>query len=71
MLTIAQHLNRRRVARHRERTAWDADILKEAAQLYATESSLATVARQFGTDARTVANRFRRAGVPVRYRRGW
>jgi hypothetical protein len=32
---------------------------------------LAAVADQFGIDALTVANRFRRAGVAVRARRGW
>jgi len=32
---------------------------------------LAGVADQFGIDAQTVANRFQRAGVAVRPRRGW
>jgi hypothetical protein len=39
--------------------------------MYAAGSSLAHVADQFGVDAQTVANRFRRAGIPVRPRRGW
>ena len=42
-----------------------------AADLYATGMSLADVAGQFGIDGQTVANRFQRAGVPVRARRGW
>jgi hypothetical protein len=33
--------------------------------------SLADVAHQFGIDAQTVANRFRRASINVRPRRGW
>jgi len=69
--TVAEHLDRHGVPRHHERTAWDADILNEAAELYATGLSLAGVAHQFGIDAQTVANRFRRAGVAVRPRRGW
>jgi hypothetical protein len=33
--------------------------------------SLADVAAGYGIDAQTVANRFRRAGIPIRPRRGW
>jgi hypothetical protein len=69
--TVAGHLDRSGVPRHSEQTAWDDEILKQAADLYATGLSLADVAHQFGVDAQTVANRFRRAGVAVRPRRGW
>ena len=69
--TVAGHLDRQRVPRHNEQTAWDDEILSEAAELYAAGLSLANVADQFGVDAQTVANRFRRAGVPVRPRRSW
>jgi AraC-like DNA-binding protein len=69
--TVAGHLDRHGVARHSELRAWDDEILRHAAELYATGWSLADVADQFGVDAQTVANRFRRAGVVVRPRRGW
>ena len=59
-----------RFSRHRERTAWDSRTLEKAAGLYASGLSLADVADRFGIDAQTVANRFRRAGVAVRPRRG-
>ena len=69
--TVTGHLDRHGVPRHSEQTAWDNEILKQAAELYATGLSLANVAHRFGIDAQTVANRFRRAGVAVRPRRGW
>ena len=69
--TVASHLDRHGVPRHSEQTAWDDEILTQAAELYASGLSLGGVADQFGIDAQTVANRFRRAGVPVRARRGW
>jgi len=59
------------VPRRSEATIWDDNALREAAELYATGLSLADVANRFGIDAQTVANRFRRAGVTVRPRRGW
>ena len=69
--TVVGHLDRHGVPRHSEQTAWDDEILSQAAELYAAGLSLADVAQQYGIDAQTVANRFRRAGVPVRPRRGW
>lgn len=69
--TVAGQLDRHGVPRHSEQTAWDDELLKQAAGLYATGLSLADVAERFGIDTQTVANRFRRAGVPVRPRRGW
>ena len=68
--TVAAHLDRHQIPRHRERTAWESGTLEEAAELYASGLSLADVADQFGIDAQTVANRFRRAGVAVRPRCG-
>ena len=68
--TVAAHLNRHGVPRHYEATAWNGENLRQAAEQYATGSSLADVADQFGIDAQTVANRFRRAGVVVRPRSG-
>ena len=68
--TVAAHLDRHQIPRHRERTAWERSTLEEAAELYASGLSLADVADQSGIDAQTVANRFRRAGVAVRPRCG-
>jgi hypothetical protein len=50
---------------------WNHKTLTSAARSYADGSSLADVAAQFGLDPSTVANRFRRAGIPIRPRRGW
>ncbi len=69
--TVAGHLDRHDVPRQSELTARDDEILTQAAELYATGSSLADVADQFGVDAQTVANRFRCAGIAIRPRRGW
>ena len=69
--TVAAHLDHHHIPRHHERTTWDDDTLREAAAQYATGLSLADVAAGYGIDAQTVANRFRRAGIPIRPRRGW
>jgi hypothetical protein len=69
--TVTGHLDRHGIPRHSEQTAWDDEILTQAADLYATGLSLADVGHRFGVDAQTVASRFRRAGVTVRPRRGW
>lgn len=69
--TVTAHLDRQRIRGHHTLTAWTDDTLREATELYATGLSLAAVATRFGIDAQTVANRLRRAGVPVRPRRGW
>ena len=69
--TVAGHVDRHDVPLHSKQTAWDDETLERAAELYAAGSSLVDVAHRFGIDAQTVANRFRRAGVAVRPRRGW
>lgn len=69
--TVGEHLDRNGVPRHSERDAWDEGTLTDAAELCATGLSLADVANRYDIDAQTVANRFRRAGIPVRPRRGW
>jgi DNA-directed RNA polymerase specialized sigma24 family protein len=48
----------------------DPAVSEETAELYEPGLSLADVADRFGIDAKTVANRFRRAGVAIRPRRG-
>lgn len=69
--TVAGHLDRLGVPRHSEQSAWDDRRLAEATRLYVVGLSLADFADRFGVDPQTVANRFRRAGVPVRPRQGW
>ena len=69
--TVATMLDRDHVERHHSRTAWTSKTLADAAGLYANGLSLAAVAARYGIDPQTVANRFRRAGIPVRTHRGW
>ena len=69
--TVIAHLGRRQVQLRSTFTTWDHDALTAAVAYYASGASLATVAARFGVDPSTVANRFRRAGVVVRPRRGW
>ena len=68
--TVTGHLDRHGVPRHSGQTAWDDKILNEAADLYESGLSLADVADRYEIDPQTVANRFRRSGVPVRPQRG-
>jgi lambda repressor-like predicted transcriptional regulator len=69
--TVAAHLDRNHIERHHPHTEWANETLTAAADLYASGLSLAAVAARYGIDPQTVANRFRRAGIPVRTRRGW
>jgi hypothetical protein len=69
--TVIAHLDRRGIERRAIATQWDHQTLTLAARNYADGSSLADIAAQFGLDPSTVANRFRRAGIPIRPRRGW
>jgi hypothetical protein len=65
------HLDRRQVQRRLVATQWDDDALAAAAGSYALGDSLADIARQHKLDPKTVANRFRQAGVTIRPRPGW
>jgi hypothetical protein len=69
--TVIAHLNRHGVERRAVAKQWGHKTLASAARSYADGSSLADLAAQFGLDPSTVANRFRRAGIPIRPRRGW
>ena len=69
--TVAAALDRHHVERHHAQTARTSETLADAAELYASGLSLAAVAARYGIDPQTVGNRFRRAGIPVRARRGW
>jgi transposase-like protein len=63
--------NQRSRARRCPAIPQQSEILAAAATLYATGLSLAAVAARYGIDPQTVANRSRRAGIPIRPRRGW
>ena len=45
--------------------------VREAAKHYEAGESLTAVGVRFDVDAKTLAREFRRAGVPIRARRGW
>lgn len=69
--TVMAHLDRRHVQRRLVAKQWDDDALAAAANSYALGSSLADIASEHNLDPKTVANRFRRAGVTIRPRPGW
>jgi lambda repressor-like predicted transcriptional regulator len=69
--TVAVTFDRHHVERHRAQGEWTSETLAAAADFYATGLSLAAVAARYGIDPQTVANRFRRARIPTRPRRGW
>lgn len=69
--TVTALLDQHQIPRHSARTNWGDDELRKAAEQYGSGKSLAGVASGYGIDAQTVANRFRRAGIPIRPRRGW
>jgi DNA-binding CsgD family transcriptional regulator len=69
--TVMAHLDRRSVRRRATAKEWNDDALSRAAASYADGRSLACIADEFGLDPSTVANCLRKAGVPIRPRRGW
>jgi len=69
--TVIAHLNRQSVERRAVARQWDDNTLASAARTYADGSSLADIAAHFGLGPSTVANRFRRSGVPIPPRQGW
>jgi AraC-like DNA-binding protein len=69
--TVMAHLDRQGVQRRAIAKQWDHETLASAARTYQSGSSLADIAAHFGLDPSTVANRFRRADVAIRPRRGW
>lgn len=68
--TITACLDRHKVERRDARRQWSPSQLEQARIMYAHGHSLATVGTEFSIDPTTVANRFRRAGISVRPRRG-
>jgi hypothetical protein len=69
--TIIHHLDRRRIERRNVVRKMTDRIVQRAATRYRHGESLKVVAAQFDVDATTLAREFRRAGVPIRPRRGW
>lgn len=69
--TIMDHLERRGVDRRKVARKMTDGSVRDAAKRYEAGGSLKVVAAQYGVDARTLAREFRRAGVPIRPRRGW
>jgi len=69
--TIITHLDRRRIKRRKVVRKMTDRIVQRAATRYRRGASLKVIAAQFDVDARTLAREFRRAGVPIRPRRGW
>ena len=69
--TIISHLDRRGIERRKSVRKMTESSVREATRRYESGDSLKAVAFQFDIDARTLAREFRRAGVPVRPRRGW
>ena len=69
--TALEHLKRAGIARGPNVRKLTDQLIKEAADLYATGLSLKSVAAQFNVNETTVRNEFTRAGIQVRPRRGW
>jgi hypothetical protein len=69
--TIMTHLDRRGVPRRRIVRKLTDDLVADAAVMYRDGQSLVTVADAFNVDTRTLAREFRKAGLPIRPRRGW
>jgi AraC-like DNA-binding protein len=69
--TIIAHLDRRGVPRRLVGRKMTDPLVTQASERYSEGLSLADVASEFGVHARTLAREFRRAGTPIRGRRGW
>ena len=69
--TVIHHLERRGVHAPAICRKMTDRSVRQAATRYESGESLMVVAARFGVDARTLAREFKRAGVPIRPRRGW
>lgn len=69
--TVADHLERRGVARRPNQPKLTTKEIGEAARQYEAGASLAVVGEAFGVDAATIRRALHRAGVKIRPRRGW
>jgi hypothetical protein len=69
--TVINHLELRGIERRKVVRKMTDRSVERAATRYRAGESLKAVAAHFDVDARTLAREFRRAGVPIRLRRGW
>jgi hypothetical protein len=69
--TIIDHLDRRDIKRRQTVRKMTDRSVRQTAKLYGSGEPLKVAAARFDVDARTLAREFRRAGVPIRPRRGW
>jgi AraC-like DNA-binding protein len=69
--TIISHLDKEGVPRRRAVRKMTDSLVADAALIYRGGHSLKTVAAEFNVDTRTLSREFRKAGVPIRPRRGW
>lgn len=69
--TIIGQLDDRGIERRRSVRKMTNRSVRQAGERYASGESLRVVATQSEVDASTLAREFRRAGVPIRRRRGW
>ncbi len=68
--TVIAQLDRSEVLRRKVARKLTDELVAAAAEQYALGDSLLTVANAFGVVERTLSREFKRAGVPIRSRRG-
>ena len=69
--TASGHLKRAGVAHRLTNRKLTDEQVAQAAALYATNLSLATIAKRFKVDSGTIRREFMLADFPIRPRRGW
>lgn len=69
--TVIHHLEGSGVSRRRNLRKMSDPRVMEAATRYTTGMSLASVATEFSVPEGTLAREFKKAGVPIRFRKGW
>jgi lambda repressor-like predicted transcriptional regulator len=69
--TVIHHLDQADIARRRVVRKMTDESVAFAAARYEQGASLAVVAREFEVHQRTLARELRKAGAPIRLRRGW
>jgi hypothetical protein len=68
---VLTHLERAGVSRRANVRKLTDEQVQDAATQYASGLFLKTVAKAFDVNETTVTTEFRKAGVPIRRRRGW
>jgi hypothetical protein len=69
--TVLAHLERTGVARRANSRKLTDEQVHDAATRYASGLSLKIVAKAFYVNEATLSTEFRKAGTPIRARRGW